>query len=167
MIRTGPARIVPCYELRQGEPYVAGRHVAWRTLVVNDQWEYPVDIGLPAFRHRGFHVPFENGLVLSSQWGTGNYCDNYTGLLRAPVFTEASVTAELACWWDAGDGGRGDEPMLEWPDGDSVRGYVPASVWWDLVDALARVPRGAVCVGRRVQEVFDAEEPDVSPLPEG
>lgn len=27
--------------------------------------------------NRGFHIMFPNGIILSTQFGYGNYCDNY------------------------------------------------------------------------------------------
>lgn len=135
------------YELRHGEPYVCDRHVAWRTMVVcYDAPEgWPDD--LPFLNGRGFHVPLENGLILSTQWGAGNYCANYEArfVLQPEMyeFHEACPDAELACWWDAGDGGSGDRGMLKWPDGDIVTGYFPATHWWQLVALLSVVPTQA------------------------
>jgi hypothetical protein len=68
---------------------------------------------------KGFHLAFENGVVLSVQIGGGNYCDNYDELVgRNPSHLPASTTAEFAVW----QSGRG---MLEMPDGNTVAGYVP------------------------------------------
>jgi len=43
--------------------------------------------------------------------------------------------------------------MLEW-DGDTVQGWVPAEMWWPLIEALSHIPKGQHNVGEAVVEVL-------------
>lgn len=54
---------------------------------------------------RGCHVRFDNGWVVSIQWGPGSY------------ITKDSMDAEVAAW--KGEDGS----MIEMPDGDTVAGW--------------------------------------------
>jgi hypothetical protein len=141
------------YELRDLEPYVAGRHVAFRSKVQHNglltphsaEWvdgHYMTNFyeeGL--WQRRGFYVLMENGLVLSTQWGSGCYCDNHlTGVLGEREFTETSGTAELGCWWANTEDGK----LVTWPDDDSVKGYVSSSDWWAILADLCQLPTGTM-----------------------
>lgn len=152
------------YELIDGVPWVDGREVRWAVSVRNYDQDYPPGIDLPTSHARGFHVLMENSMCLSTQWGDGNYCSNYT--LRYDTFgvvpwNEQSPDAEVACWWETAPDLPdtvielpGREPMsipgsnlLKWPSedeyADTVQGYFPASRWWMLLDVLMRLPKGA------------------------
>lgn len=69
-------------------------------------------------RGKGFSMRFDNGLTLSVQWGTGNYCDNWNmdPLVAARQRYLASQTAEVRVVDDDGNddytlrvlGGNGD-----------------------------------------------------------
>lgn len=118
----------PVYELIDHEPYVFGRHVPWRSAVIASDAR-----GQLAFQVRAFHVLMENGLTLSTVWGSASYSDNYKVI---GDFVEASYTAELAAWWKAGD-------LLEWPDGETVLAWFHAENWWQLVDTLAKLTTGS------------------------
>lgn len=131
-------------------PYVCDRPVSWARNVLHngegiprpDDWPYEQ---WHAMRVRGFHTPLENGLILSTQWGEGNYCANHEPMLtweqpEGWQFMEACPDAELACWW-ASDPDR--DRMLEWPDGDVVLGYFFAECWWELLHRLALMRTGS------------------------
>jgi hypothetical protein len=49
---------------------------------------------------KGFHITFENGWTVSVQWGSGNYCDNYSRPYSENTLcgAEGSQTAEIAAW---------------------------------------------------------------------
>lgn len=49
---------------------------------------------------KGFHYTFENGVTVSVQFGSGNYCDNYTKDLKSVIVTEyvKCNNAEVAVW---------------------------------------------------------------------
>lgn len=68
-------------------------------------------------RGKGFHMEFENGYVISVQWGSGNYCDNKHLAWDAEV--GPCKTAEIAIWPKGGD-------LKEWEHGDSVKGWCDA-----------------------------------------
>lgn len=57
---------------------------------------------------KGFGITFENGWMVSVQWGPGNYCDNYSvrplsGETQIAAGREGSRTAECAVISPAGD----------------------------------------------------------------
>lgn len=45
---------------------------------------------------KGFRMTFDNGLSLSVQWGTMNYCDNNS--MRRDVNDSSCANAEVAVW---------------------------------------------------------------------
>ena len=55
-------------------------------------------------RNRGFQMTFKNGLTISVQWGTGNYCErknlqtSYRGDMDAATPIVESADAEIAIW---------------------------------------------------------------------
>lgn len=56
-------------------------------------------------RNKGFHITFENGWIVSIQWGCCNYCDNYgsndfDGERKG--HGAQSDTAEVWCWNEEG-----------------------------------------------------------------
>ena len=50
---------------------------------------------------KGFHVKFENGVILSTQFGYGNYCDNNMKRNEGEV---SCRNAEIAIWIDGEEG---------------------------------------------------------------
>lgn len=80
---------------------------------------------------KGIHLAFDNGVTLSVQIGGGNYCDNYDMPLRLEDQPRqmASTTAEIAFW-------IGSSGMLEFPDGDTVKGYVTMSDIFELIGKI-------------------------------
>ena len=111
------------FDIREGVPYVNDVAIGGAYNVHNGPAS-AATAGL--FTLRGFHVDTTGGWTLSVQWGTGNYCearDDHEG--------SSSATAEIAVW-------RRKEPMVTWPDGDTVQGWVEPEVVLALLLALAR-----------------------------
>lgn len=94
--------------------------------------------------NKGFSLGFENGLVISVQWGSMNYCDrkslnaDYNAEMRQNIVQ--STTAEIAIW---------DTNSVEQPDGtyvvnqefnfghDSVKGWCTANEVADWISMVA------------------------------
>jgi hypothetical protein len=125
------------YEIVNDQAYVMGKHVAWAEGVrgAERDIEMKFEDNSWLWRLRGFHVRTENGFILSTQWGSGNYCDNYQTYDRPDIFTERPTTAELGVFPRDYDGG-----MIPWMDGDTVCGYVPAGAWWGILEQIAILP---------------------------
>ena len=95
----------------------------------------------------GFTLTFENGLVLSTRFGPGNYCDNYemTNSIDMHMGSESmgnlfSDTAEVGVWDNAKLDPRSwvtgwQEVVFDIADPyDDVRGYVSLAEWLQIVD---------------------------------
>lgn len=71
--------------------------------------------------NRGFQMTFENGLTISVQFGSGNYCERRSlyNINESKEPTIHSKNAEIAIWNEAN----------EWFDfgGDTVKGYCSAN----------------------------------------
>jgi hypothetical protein len=81
---------------------------------------------------RGFRTTFENGIVLSTVWGTGMYCAMRDS---RPDDGFTSPDAECAAWYDF------NEPWIDIGNGvGEPRGWVPPDNWWDLWATLAEMP---------------------------
>ena len=90
----------------------------------------------------GFTLVFENGLVLSTRFGAGNYCDNErtTETVTRHLGNLFSYTAEVGVWDNESDDSH------NWVNGwqqavfgvadpsDDVRGYVTMPEWLQIVD---------------------------------
>lgn len=138
------------FEIRDGVPYVMERAVEWACAVHRwdgpdrpDDWPYE---HWWVVRARGFHVLMENGLKLSTQFGSGNYCANHEPLMTQQdgedhEFSERCPDAEVAAWWMP-DKHEDENNMEEWPEGDKVFGWFPAEHWFALVEALSQIPTG-------------------------
>jgi hypothetical protein len=98
------------FEIRNGVPAVDGVAILGATRVM-ERVLPGMEGEEPLLSLRGFHVQSGDWL-LSVQWGSGMYC-----AARDHPEMEESPTAEIAAW-------RKDEPMVTWPDGDTVQGYV-------------------------------------------
>lgn len=89
--------------------------------------------------NKGVHITFSNGWTASIQWGTGNYCDNYSTRLsqiNSPV--PASNTAEFACWPTNGDLTN----IWDSPEeiNDAVKGHCTAEEILRLLNLVASQP---------------------------
>lgn len=80
------------------------------------------------WRTLGAHLTCSNGVVLSIQWGTGTYSDNYRADV-ADEFVRDACHAEIAMWYK-----DGDEGLLEWSSGDTVEGWVTPAAVLTLID---------------------------------
>ena len=98
----------------------------------------------------GFTLTFESGLVLSTRFGPGNYCENFNSSLpssrngfspspKTPKIN-ASDTAEIGVWDSAETSSR--HWITEWQTAvfgvvepaDDVRGYVSLAEWLQILD---------------------------------
>lgn len=82
-------------------------------------------------RNKGFHLEFKNGLTISVQFGSGNYCANRTNGLNIDE-TKQSITecinAEIAIW-------DKDNTWFTF-SGNQVKGWIEADevgIWIDKV----------------------------------
>lgn len=61
--------------------------------------------GFVSTMRKGFQMTFKNGLTVSVQWGTGNYCDNYStkdiNFNFKSTKDEKSSNAEIAVIYNA------------------------------------------------------------------
>ena len=88
--------------------------------------------------NKGFHITFPNGITLSTQFGGGNYCQNYNfpiGREREQGNIE-SEDAEIAIWnekkWITDKMIVKLFPEKEYPD--SVLGNVKIEEWLKIFD---------------------------------
>lgn len=87
--------------------------------------------------NKGFHLTLPNGVTVSTQFGPGNYCDNYNDDIvgRDRQKPCESYTVECAAWYSI----LGYESVWITPDeqgnesGD-VRGYLTMQQWLEFVD---------------------------------
>ena len=90
----------------------------------------------------GFTLTFENGLVLSTRFGPGNYCDNARMNRESlgNLFSLFSDTVEVGVWVNAKPDPRNwvngwQEVVFDVADlYDDVRGYVTMPEWLQIVD---------------------------------
>jgi len=52
---------------------------------------------------KGFHVEFENGVTVSTQFGEGNYCNNRNGIERTEMGFVECEDSEVAIWGKEGE----------------------------------------------------------------
>ena len=78
-----------------------------------------------ATENKGFRMNFENGLTISVQWGTMNYCEKknlgakYKDEMKEPIWE--SKTAEIAVFNDEGIIPVGDsDEIIGWCSADEV-----------------------------------------------
>lgn len=70
--------------------------------------------------NRGFHMTFDNGLTISVQWGTGNYCERKKPVYMTDELRNVMVEskdAEIAIWEN-----QGGKRFLNFGS-DEVKGY--------------------------------------------
>ena len=82
-------------------------------------------MGFIATENKGFRMNFENGLTISVQWGTMNYCEKknlgtkYKDEMKEPIWE--SKTAEIAVFNDEGIVPVGDsDEVIGWCSADEV-----------------------------------------------
>ena len=70
--------------------------------------------------NRGFHMTFDNGLTISVQWGTSNYCERKKPVYLTDELRNATIDskdAEIAIWEN-----QGEKRFLNFGS-DEVKGY--------------------------------------------
>lgn len=87
---------------------------------------------------RGFHITFENGITLSTQFGGGNYCSNRDINIGSESSENKlqSRDAEIAIW-DAHGKWLTQQAYKETFDeaiGDDVKGYVKIEEWLKILN---------------------------------
>lgn len=92
-----------------------------------------------AIQNKGFQMTFENGITISVQWGTGNYCEHRIGTMgngiEGTVDVWESKNAELAVWDDKGNDYKFTDGHLEqgWVTPDEVAEWITkVSRWKDI-----------------------------------
>lgn len=83
--------------------------------------------------NKGFHIIFENGVTISTQFGPGSYGDNHDEPFdfENPKRSWDASEVEIAIWKDNGKTWITKEFSDE---GDSVLGYVPFDKWLRAFD---------------------------------
>ena len=79
---------------------------------------------------KGFHITFPNGYKLSTQFGPGNYCDNYNmriGEEDLEAGKLGSTEVEIAIINPAGE-------LIELERGGTVDGYVDVEKWYEYLN---------------------------------
>jgi hypothetical protein len=79
--------------------------------------------------NRGFQITFDNGLTISVQFGTGNYCSrrNYDGKYADELKAEIiqSFSAEIAIWDKTGKWFNfGHDTVKGWCEADEVAKWI-------------------------------------------
>lgn len=97
---------------------------------------------------KGFHITFPNGVILSTQFGGGNYCDNYDKEIgeERKKSEYASTNCEIAIWQIA-DRNNWITEKMEWEVfgkvlGDNVKGYVNMEDWLKIFDWCKNYKKG-------------------------
>lgn len=83
---------------------------------------------------RGFHMAFDNGRVISVQWGRGNYCENYNKPKAKDG--DSSATAEIASWCSKCN------KWLKLTSDDEVKGWLTAD---EVADYMASISTMVPC----------------------
>lgn len=103
---------------------------------------------------KGFHLTFENGITISTQFGGGNYCDNHDyPITSMPYSTESQYkleaetptcpNAEIMIW--IGKGSKEKDTITQEvvnkvlgrnTSGDTVEGYIEVEEWIQIINYL-------------------------------
>ena len=88
---------------------------------------------------KGFHLTFPNGYTISTQFGSGNYCDNKDTLDWLPTKDVFSNTVELAIWNSRGEWvtRRAYKAITGKTPEDDVHGWVNITNWKKYLDWTA------------------------------
>lgn len=97
-------------------------------IVQNNQWSIPNVNNVEKICETGFHITFNNGFIVSVQWGFGNYCEN-----RRNMNELTSKDAEIAVFAPAG----GFVPLMDDGYVDDVAGWVTPDQVKDLMNIVA------------------------------
>ena len=94
--------------------------------------------------NRGFQMTFENGITISVQFGTGNYCErrnlqvSYRGDMDAATPIISSHSAEIAIWHKDSDTwfNFGHDEVRGWCDADEVATWITLCVTATSIEDL-------------------------------
>lgn len=112
-----------------------------------------------AIMNKGFHITFSNGVTISVQWGSSNYCNNRSldvidTLNQDP---KECKNAEIMIWKSTGD----LKPNFDWWDSrDNVRGYCTPEQVLEAMNWAASLPIGFTLesVKRLIEEIEEASD---------
>jgi hypothetical protein len=83
---------------------------------------------------QGFTMTFANGWTISVQTGLYNYHDKRGfPFIEKPRLAKATPNAEIAVW-------HRDEPMVKWPTGDTVLGWVSPDTIAKVMTYISNLP---------------------------
>ncbi len=90
--------------------------------------------------NKGFHLVLPNGLVVSTQFGRGNYCDNRREPEAYPLTKgQESNNVEVAFFWANRDRAWATQAVFKSAriknPGDDVAGYINMKQWLRLLKA--------------------------------
>jgi hypothetical protein len=110
-------------------------------------------------QHKGIQIKLANGIILSVQWGPGNYSSHHGSVdFHAPQKADfwESETAEIALW-KGERGGVGEMIRIGY---DTVQGYVSADNVVKILAVLQELPADATeeVIGKAVCKVLDIEQ---------
>lgn len=84
--------------------------------------------------NKGFHITFPNGVTLSTQFGWGNYCENYDSKMpdyTKPIPDTLSDDCEIMIWYGDSD----NTITSEWSkNDDTVQGRLSIDQWLSAFD---------------------------------
>lgn len=94
--------------------------------------------------NKGFHTTLPNGLVVSTQFGGGNYCENYNDTIGSHT-PKQSNNCEVAFYWAGGTGEWATKEVfkaarIKSPN-DDVAGYINMKQWLRLLKAAQTLKR--------------------------
>ena len=86
----------------------------------------------------GFHVTFPNGVTLSTQFGSGTYCNNHDFKIGSMQRVDQleSGNAEIAIWDKDGEWltKQAYKETFDEELHDDVKGYVEIMGWYDILN---------------------------------
>ena len=99
---------------------------------------------------KGFHLTFENGVTISTQFGGGNYCDNHDyPIVEMPYSTEGQIkleaktpvcpNAEIMIWLEGSESITQEivkKVLGEDAGEDTVAGYIGIDDWTKIIAYL-------------------------------
>lgn len=106
-----------------------------KLVVMNNQWSVPNVKNVETNGETGFRVTFNNGFVVSVQWGFGNYCEN-----RRNMEGTTSKDAEVAVLDPAG----GFVPLMDQGYVDDIAGWVSPEECANLMNIVSNLKKNDV-----------------------
>lgn len=102
-----------------------------KLVVMNNQWSVPNVKNVETNGETGFRVTFNNGFVVSVQWGFGNYCEN-----RRNMEGTTSKDAEVAVLHR----GTGNfVPLMDQGYVDDIAGWVSPEECANLMNIVSNL----------------------------